>query len=45
MEGIEAFTLGLFTRIHEWTPEEVQVLLSQMRSEWRKRKIHGWQKG
>lgn len=45
MEGLEAFTMALFTRIHGWQPEEVQVLLSQIRTEWRKRKIHGWQKG
>lgn len=45
MEGLEAFTMALFTRIHEWKPEEVQLLMSQIRSEWRNRKIHGWQKG
>ena len=45
MEGLEAFTLGLFTRVHGWTPEEVQVLLSKIRAEWRTRRIHGWQKG
>lgn len=37
--------MALFTRIHGWSPEEVHVLLAQIRTEWNKRKIHGWQKG
>lgn len=45
MKGLEAFTMALFTRIHGWKPEEVQVLLAQIRVEWHRRKIHGWQKG
>lgn len=45
MEGLEAFTMALFTRIHQWKPEEVEVLLAKIRAEWKKRRIHGWQKG
>ncbi|KXT06230.1 hypothetical protein AC579_2611 [Pseudocercospora musae] len=45
LEGMEGFTVGPLTRVLGWKPEEVQVLLAQMRSEWLKRKIHAYHKG
>jgi hypothetical protein len=44
MEGIEAFTLAPFTRILGWTVEEAQVMIAQVRAEWPKRSLHGYQK-
>lgn len=45
LEGVEGFTLAAFTRALGWTAEEVQVLLGQIRKEWTKRSMHGYQKG
>lgn len=39
-EGIEGFSLVLFTRILGWAPEEVQVLLSKVRKDFEDRNIH-----
>ncbi|ERF76119.1 hypothetical protein EPUS_01452 [Endocarpon pusillum Z07020] len=44
MEGIEAFTLAPFTRVLGWSVEEAQVMIAQVRSEWPKRSLHGYQK-
>lgn len=44
LEGLEGFTMAPFTRVLGWKPEEVQVLIAQVRTEMLKRKIHGWQK-
>lgn len=44
MEGIEAFTIGPFTRVLGWSIEEAQVMIAQVRSEWPKRSLHGYQK-
>jgi len=40
LEGIEGFTMGLFTRMLGWTAEEVQVLLAGVRKDLRNPKIH-----
>ena len=32
-EGLEAMSLRVFTKIHGWTPAEVQVLLAQVRKD------------
>jgi hypothetical protein len=45
LEGVEGFTLAAFTRALDWSVEEVQVLLAQIRKEWTKRTMHGYQKG
>lgn len=45
LEGLEGFTMAPFTRVLGWSPDEVQVLVAQVRAESVKRKIHGWQKG
>ena len=37
--------MGPFTRALGWKAEEVQILMAQMRSEWTKRSMHGYQKG
>ena len=39
-EGLEAFTLRLFTQMLKWDPEEVQVLLANVRKNLRDPKIH-----
>lgn len=39
-EGLEGFSLALFTRILGWAPEEVQVLLSKVRKDLDNRNIH-----
>lgn len=39
-EGLEGFSLVLFTRILGWSPEEVQVLLSKVRKDLENRTIH-----
>ncbi|GAB1312356.1 Secondary metabolism regulator LAE1 [Madurella fahalii] len=38
--GLEAFTLRLFTGVLKWRPEEVQVLLAKVRKDLRNRDIH-----
>lgn len=45
LQGLEGFTLAPFTRILDWTVEEVQVFLAQVRTESTNRKMHGYQKG
>jgi len=45
LEGVAGFTLAAFTRVLDWKPEEVQVLLAKIRGEWTKRSMHGFQKG
>ena len=39
-EGLEGFSLVLFTRILGWSPEEVQVMLSKVRKDLEDRSIH-----
>ena len=39
-EGLEAFTLRLFTQVLGWTTEDVHVLLSKVRKDVRNPKIH-----
>lgn len=39
-EGLEGFSLVLFTRVLGWSPEEVQVLLSKVRKDLENRNIH-----
>lgn len=44
MEGLDGFTMAPFTRILGWTPEEVQIFMAKIRSEWGNRSMHGYQK-
>ena len=39
-EGIEGFSLTLFTRVLGWSVEEIQVLLSKVRKDLEDRNIH-----
>ncbi|KAL8788500.1 MAG: hypothetical protein Q9195_007277 [Heterodermia aff. obscurata] len=39
-EGLEGFTLRLFTQVLKWDPEEVQVLLANVRKNLRDPKLH-----
>lgn len=39
-EGLEGFSLALFTRVLGWSPDEVQVLLSKVRKDLDNRNIH-----
>ena len=45
MTGLEGFTMGPFTRILNWTQEEAQILMANVRKEFGKRSYHGYQKG
>ncbi|KAF6815078.1 methyltransferase domain-containing protein [Colletotrichum sojae] len=42
LAGVEALTLGPFTRALEWTPEECQVLMADVRKEFKDRSIHAY---
>ena len=39
-EGLEAFTLRLFTQVLKWDTKEVEVLLADVRKNLRDPKIH-----
>jgi len=40
LEGLEGFTMGLFTRVLGWKPEEVQAFLTDVRKDLQDPKIH-----
>lgn len=40
MEGVEGYSLALFTRVMQWTPEEVQALLGEVRRDIENKDIH-----
>ncbi|KAF6816803.1 methyltransferase domain-containing protein [Colletotrichum sojae] len=40
--GIEAISVGLFTRVHNWTIEEIRVLCAEVRNEHKNLKMHGY---
>ena len=39
-QGLEGFSMALFTRVLNWSPDEVQVLLSKVRKDLDNRNIH-----
>ena len=39
-EGLEGFSLALFTRVLGWSVEEIQVLLSKVRKDLDDKNIH-----
>ena len=41
-EGLTGFSIRVFTQILGWSLEEMEILLAQVRAEWRKRTIHGY---
>lgn len=40
LDGLEAFTLNLFTKCLGWSPEQVQLFLKDVREDARKRSVH-----
>ncbi|GKT54373.1 TAM domain methyltransferase [Colletotrichum tofieldiae] len=42
MSGIEAVSLGLFTRVLDWSPEETRVFCAHVRNEHRKIGVHAY---
>ena len=42
-EGLEAISVGLFTRVLKWQPMEISVFLARIRKELRDRDIHVYQ--
>lgn len=42
LQGLDGIVMGLFTRILQWTREEVEVYLTQVRSDIADRKCHGY---
>ncbi|KAI5805350.1 S-adenosyl-L-methionine-dependent methyltransferase [Peziza echinospora] len=44
MEGLEGFSLALFTRFLGWNPIEVQALLGLVRTEVQQQKVHSYYK-
>ncbi|OBR02190.1 TAM domain methyltransferase [Colletotrichum higginsianum IMI 349063] len=42
MSGIEAVSLGLFTRVLDWSPEETRVFCAYVRNEHRKIGVHAY---
>lgn len=40
--GVEGFTMAAFTRIHNWTKEEVQAFLVDVRKDLKDKSIHGY---
>lgn len=40
LEGMETYTLGLFTRALGWSAEEVRIFLAGAREELTNRKLH-----
>ena len=41
LQGVEAMTLALFTRVLGWSQEETLVFCSQVRNELKSTKVHG----
>ncbi|KAL4862610.1 hypothetical protein BDV12DRAFT_178584 [Aspergillus spectabilis] len=44
LNGLHAFTIGLFTRVLGWTAPEVEVLIAKCRKEWKDSSIHAYQR-
>lgn len=42
LEGLEGFSLALFTRVLGWTPQQVQVFLVKVRAESKSPRIHAY---
>jgi hypothetical protein len=40
--GLEALSVGLFTRVLGWSKEELDVFLAQVRNELKDTKIHSY---
>ncbi|KAL4793086.1 S-adenosyl-L-methionine-dependent methyltransferase [Aspergillus venezuelensis] len=44
LNGLHAFTIGLFTRVLGWSPAEVEVLIAKCKREWKDPSIHAYQR-
>ncbi|KAI9051879.1 hypothetical protein LZ554_004135 [Drepanopeziza brunnea f. sp. 'monogermtubi'] len=42
LDGVEGFTLAMFTRVLGWQPEEVQVFLAGVRKDTKNKKLHNY---
>jgi len=42
LQGLQGISLAIFTRFLGWQVEEMEVLLAQVRSEWRQRRVHSY---
>jgi len=42
LDGLDAFTMAMFTRVLKWQPEEVQTLLVGVRKDIKDRQIHNY---
>ncbi|TEA17258.1 Secondary metabolism regulator LAE1 [Colletotrichum sidae] len=42
LQGLEGFTLALFTRVLGWTKEETLVFCAEVRQELKERRVHGY---
>ena len=40
LDGLEAFSLGLFTVAFKWSPEQIQLLLKDVRQDAKKKSVH-----
>jgi ubiquinone/menaquinone biosynthesis C-methylase UbiE len=40
LEGISGLSIAVFTKLLGWSPDELEVLLAKVRSEWKTRSIH-----
>lgn len=42
LDGLDGFTMAMFTRVLGWTPEEVQVFLVNVRNQCKDRTLHNY---
>jgi hypothetical protein len=42
LDGLQGISLAIFTRFLKWQVEEVEVLLAQVRNEWKQRRVHSY---
>lgn len=40
--GLEALSYALFTRVHGWTKEEVEVFVAKAKAELKDRRLHSY---
>lgn len=43
IEGLEGVSIGLLSRVYDWKPEEVKILMAKLRPELKERSIHSYQ--
>ncbi|MAD85599.1 MAG: hypothetical protein CL912_21775 [Deltaproteobacteria bacterium] len=42
LDGLEGFTMAMFTRVLGWTPEEVQLFLVEVRRDCKDKRLHNY---